>query len=553
MTTPDDADALHRSGLAAFQQGKVSEAVELLRRAVQLNYHRADYRCNLGLMLADSDPEAAMAAFRDAIELQPNLVEPHKNLATMLLAQGSLDEAIKEFSKALALGADVTHELAELAAAMRNLGRRDQAMLCYDRILAARPDNPQIAAARCYVLQLIPGYDAKKILLEHKAFDSRFAQPLKREIRPHDNDRNPNRALRIGYVSPDFKYHCQKLFTIPLLSHHDRRQFEIFCYASVQDPDEITDQIKTYADHWRDVVALSDEQVAQLIRQDHIDILVDLTMFMPHGRPLVFARKPAPVQIAWLAYPGTTGLEAMDYRLTDPYLDPPGQSDANYSEKSIRLPNTFWCIDWGNDTAEVQPLPAARNKYITFGCLNNFGKVNENILAVWGNILQRVPNSHLILMLDDPQRQLWVRQHLGIDPARVEFVPLQVHRDYIRTYNRIDIGLDTLPYNGHTTSLDSFWMGVPVITQIGKTVVGRAGWSQLNNLNLTGLAATTEADFIRIAVDLASDLPRLTEIRQTLRQRMLNSPLTNADRFTRDLETIYRQLWQNWVQGHAPA
>jgi predicted O-linked N-acetylglucosamine transferase (SPINDLY family) len=254
------------------------------------------------------------------------------------------------------------------------------------------------------------------------------------------------------------------------------------------------------------------------------------------------------VQITWLAYPGTTGMPAIDYRLTDPYLDPPGETDAFYAEKSIRLPHTFWCYDPRAAGPEVNPLPALSAGHVTFGCLNNFCKVNDRTLELWSQVLKRLPTSRLILFMSDVEPRAKIPPRLGIDPSRVEFFPLQSRDDYLKTYHRIDLGLDTIPYNGHTTSLDSFWMGVPVVTLVGKTVVGRAGWSQLNNLNLKELAAFNEADFVRIAVELAGDLPRLAELRRGLRPRMEKSPLMDAPLFVRGLEGIYRQLWRQWCQ-----
>ncbi|MGA3066997.1 MAG: hypothetical protein ABSF29_09140 [Tepidisphaeraceae bacterium] len=442
-------------------------------------------------------------------------------------------------------------DLNNLAKAMRATGRASEALKIYDRILAARPDESVIHGERCCLLPLLPEYDSAAILRESLEWNRRYAQPLGREILPHGNDRNPQRRLRVGYVSPDFRHHCQLFYTLPLFSRHDHAQFEIYCYARVAKPDEVTAHLRTYADVWRDTLNQTDEEVARIVRQDKIDILVDLTMHMPGGRPLLFARKPAPVQITWLAYPGTTGMPAIDYRLTDPYLDPPGQTDAFYAEKSIRLPHTFWCYDPQARGLEVNPLPALGAGHITFGCLNNFCKVNDQALGLWSRVLKRLPTSRMILYVQDPDSRARITQTLDIDPARIEFVPRQSLGNYLKTYQRIDIGLDTVPYNGHTTSLDSFWMGVPVVTLVGKTVVGRAGWSQLNNLNLKELAAHDEAGFADIAVGLATDLPRLGELRRDLRARMEKSPLMDAALFAGGLEATYRRLWRDWCNAAA--
>jgi len=263
----------------------------------------------------------------------------------------------------------------------------------------------------------------------------------------------------------------------------------------------------------------------------------------------VFARKPAPVQITWLAYPGTTGLEAMDYRLTDPYLDPPG-ADADYVEKSIRLPHSFWCYDPLSEEPAVNPLPAASNGWVTFGCLNNFYKVNDALLKLWERVLGAVPASRMVILakLDDYKRQ--VLQKLTIDPSRIEFVPYRPRAKYLEAYHRVDIALDTYPCNGHTTSLDALWMGVPVVTLVGPTVLGRGGFSQLTNLGLEKLIAHDREQFVAIASQLARDLPRLDALRSGLRGRMKASPLMDAPRFARDIETVYRDVWRKWCAGH---
>jgi predicted O-linked N-acetylglucosamine transferase (SPINDLY family) len=255
------------------------------------------------------------------------------------------------------------------------------------------------------------------------------------------------------------------------------------------------------------------------------------------------------VQVAWLAYPGTTGLAAMDYRLTDPYLDPPGQQDDWYAETSIRLPDTFWCYDPLTARPEPGPLPALARGGITFGSLNNFCKVNRSVLALWARVLVALPGSRLLLQCQPGRHRQRVLETLGaggVAPERIEFAPFRPRADYLALYRQVDVGLDTFPYNGHTTSLDAFWMGVPVVTRLGDTVVGRAGWSQLCNLDLRDLAADSDPAFVRIATRLAGDLPALAELRAGLRARMEASPLMDGARFTRSMESAYRKMWEHW-------
>lgn len=291
-----------------------------------------------------------------------------------------------------------------------------------------------------------------------------------------------------------------------------------------------------------------------MVREDQIDILVDLTMHMASGRPLLFARKPAPVQVCWLAYPGTAANTAIDYRLTDPFLDPLGQSDPYSLEESVRLADTFWCYDPLSAEPPVNPLPALTKGQVTFGCLNNFCKVNSGILKLWAKVLREVEGSRFMLLAPEGSSQSWALEELeqeGVERERISFVSHQPRQQYLELYHQIDIGLDTLPYNGHTTSLDSLWMGVPVVTLVGQTVVGRAGLSQLSNLGLTEFVAESPEEFVRIAVETASDLKRLSELRRSLRARMERSPLMDAPRFARNMEAAYRTMWQRWCAAAA--
>jgi predicted O-linked N-acetylglucosamine transferase (SPINDLY family) len=290
---------------------------------------------------------------------------------------------------------------------------------------------------------------------------------------------------------------------------------------------------------------LNDLALCEVIREDRIDVLVDLTMHMAKGRPLVFARKPAPVQIAWLAYPGTTGMSAVQYRLSDPRLDPDG-FDAHYSERTLRLADTFWCYDPLTGEPEVNPLPALRRGYLTLGCLNNPCKLTHETLQLWGGVMRALPDARLKLMAPAGRHRERLVQRLAaqdIEARRVDFVGYRPRAEYLRSYHDIDFALDTFPYNGHTTSLDGLWMGVPTVTRVGETSVGRGGLSQLFHLDLLDLAAESDASFVSIAVALAKDIPRLAHLRQHLRARMERSPLMDGARFAGNVEEAYRRAW----------
>jgi predicted O-linked N-acetylglucosamine transferase (SPINDLY family) len=360
----------------------------------------------------------------------------------------------------------------------------------------------------------------------------------------------------VGYVSSHFRDHVVGRNLMPLLREHDRSALDVICYSNNRSNDALTEQFRRLATGWRDIPAMTDDAVAQLILADEIDILVDTTLHMDGNRLLVFARRPAPVQVTFAGYPGSTGLETMDYRLTDVHLDPPGLHDAAYVESSWRLPDTFWCYDpLGIDVA-VSELPARARGYVTFGCFNNFSKLNDRVLSLWARVLAALPGSRLLLLAHEGSH----RQHAcdvlsdrGVEPDRVEFASYRPRERYLELFRQIDLSLDTLPYNGHTTSLDSLFMGVPVVTLVGGTVVGRASASQLTNLRLQELIARTPDEYVAVAGALAEDLPRLDALRSSLRQRMQRSALMDAPRFARGVEAAYRQMWRRCCARVAPS
>jgi protein O-GlcNAc transferase len=533
-------------GTSLVRKGQLDAAIASWQRAIQLKPDFAEAHNNLGSALSQkAEPEQAIAEYRRAIQIRPDYAEAYSNLGKVLRDRGEIDAAINACRWAIELNPSYAKAFNNLANACRDAARLDEAIAAYRRAIELAPGEHTIGSNLVYLLNFHPRMSAAQVLAETRAWAARYAHPLKSSIRPHENDRDPNRRLRIGCISPDFRgTHCQSFFLLPLFSSLDRNRIEIFCYADVPRPDAVTERLRSLATAWRNIVGINDADVARMVRSDRIDILVDLTMHMMHGRPLVFARKPAPIQVAWLAYPGTTGIDAIDYRLTDPYLDPPGVGDDLYTETSIRLPDTFWCVDRLGNQA-IGELPTHANGFVTFGCLNNYCKVNEDVLLLWARVLAQTPNSKLILLSPQGEHRQHALEKLGVDAGRVEFVERQPWPQYMRTYQQIDIGLDTVPYNGHTTTLDSMWMGVPVVTLVGDTAVGRAGLSQLTNIGLTELIARTPDQFVEIAVKLAGDQSRLSEIRRTLRDRMAASPLCGRDRFARAMENAFRQMWQN--------
>ncbi len=575
---PRSSSVHNNLGKTLHDLNRSAEALESIRRALALRPDFPEAYNNLGLVLvALNRPAEAMEAYRAALKLRPEFAKVWNNLGVIMRQLTQPAEAVKAYRRAVALDPNFAMAWNNLALVLKDVGQLDEALACFDKGLAICSESAAVQGSRLYTLAFHPDYDNHAIYREARLWNDRFAWPLSGDIQQRDNDPSPQRRLRIGYVSPDFRGHCHSLFTLPLFSNHDHQQFEIFCYSGVTEPDAVTARIQGHADVWRDISPLTDLETTELIRQDRVDILIDLPMHLTGNRLRVFARKPVPIQVTWLGYPGTTGLTAIDYRLTDPRLDPPDLADVKnasgtasgacthtqsavsssqqsgcadqdtadsaigiaplavplvqvgtkeeyYSERSVRLPDTFWCYDPRGieDSEDVLmpdpgPLPALAAGRVTFGCLNNFCKVTDAGLALWAPVLAAVPNSQLILLSPEGQHRERIAPALGVERHRVSFVPLQPRRQYLETYRRIDLCLDTIPYNGHTTSLDAMWMGVPVVTRVGRTVVGRAGLSQLHNLDLLELVAWSDEQFVEIAVEWAKHLDRLSRLRAELR------------------------------------
>ncbi len=545
---PDHVAALGSLGKALLDQNQVDTAIETFQATLRLQPGHAGTHLNLGnAWLRKEHWEGAANAYRTALRLDPRLREAWTNLGNLLQENDQLDEALAAYERALAICPDYADAIDNLGTALKARGDLALALEQYRKAVELNPRQSNYQSNLIYLFHFFSGVHDRETRQELALWDERYARPLRPLVRPPVNRPDPARRLKIGYVSPDFRNHVIGRNLLPLFRHHDHARFEIFCYASQSGADAITREFQTCADQWREIGCVSDEAVAQLIRADEIDVLVDLSLHLAHNRLLVFARQPAPVQVTFAGYPGSTGVGTIRYRLTDPFLDPPGGNEALYAEESVRLPETFWCFDPLDDRPEVNELPAALDGVVTFGCLTNFSKISAEVRALWARVLTAVPESRLLLLAPRGGcRGEFLRAFaaLGISPERVEFLTKAPRGEYLRWYHRIDLVLDTFPYNGHTTSLDALWMGVPVISLTGEHAVSRAGFSQLSNLGLRELAAPSGDEYVRVAVGLARDWPRLASLRKSLRARMETSPLMDAPRFARNIETVYRELWR---------
>ena len=553
---PDYAQAHSNLGNALTEQGKLDEAVAACRQAIGIKPDYAEAHSNLGNALKDKDKlDEAVAAYRQAIGIKPNYAEAHSNLGVALKDQGKLDEAVAAFRQAIGIKPDYAQAHSNLGNALKDQGKLEEAVAAYRQAIGIKPDYAQAHSNLLFGLNYDEKSTADRLFAAHREWDERYGRQISRPT-AYANDREAGRRLKIGYVSPDFRGHSVAFFVEPLLKGHDRQAVEVFCYAEVTRPDTVTAHLQGLVDHWLVTVGLSDEELAKRIRADGIDILVDLAGHTAKNRLRVFARKPAPVQVTWLGYPNTTGLEAIDYRLVDAVTDPVGEADAWASETLVRLEGGFLCYGGVKDAPEPTVPPCLKTGTVTFGSFNNPAKVSAATFDAWATLLSRLPQARLLLkgapFADAATRASFEARfgERGVAAERIELVAwLPGAAAHLATYHRVDIALDPFPYNGTTTTCEALWMGVPVVTLRGDRHAGRVGASLLRQIGLTDLIANSVEEYLEIALTLARNPGRLDELRRTLRLRIAASPLCDGRAFARKIEAAFRTMWQAWCEA----
>lgn len=553
---PNQPDALHMAGLLAMRRRQFDDAVDLLRRAIRSKSDFPEAYNSLGAALeARKQDVKAENAYRLAIHLNPSYKPAYTNLAHNLRKQGRVPESVDVFRLALRKWPNDPLPHVGLGGALLDSGRLDEALPHYRRWSDLQPKDPTAHSDLLFWLLHDPSQTPETLFREHRRWSERHEKPLAHAIRPHANDRNPDRPLRIGYVSSDFRDHATARFLEPILAHHDPDEFAVVYYSDVIYPDELTGRFQARAAEWRQVAGMPDGKLAELIRADRIDILVDPQGHMGNNRMSTFARKPAPVQITYL-YPHTTGLDAMDYRLTDENHDPAGMTDPFHTENLWRVEGgCAFCYRPCDDDPPVTDLPALANGFITFGFLNRTAKLNPEMIGLWAKVLEAVPASHLIVLANGGESNVAVRQQFergGFAPARLSFVPTASRTEYLKIAHQVDILLDSSPYAGMTTTCDFLWMGVPVVTLAGCLPQSRAGATLLRAVGLAELVTDSPAAYQNAVTSLASDRPRLSALRGALRSRMQDSPLRDERGLANRLQRAYRRMWRQWCHG-APA
>jgi predicted O-linked N-acetylglucosamine transferase (SPINDLY family) len=550
---PDQATLHNGLGVALARQRRFADADAAFRAALGLRPDSADFVNNLGSTLAEQDRfTEAEACYQEALRRAPENHETHYNRGRNFAAQSKRDEARACYENAIRIKADYGDAIHNLGVISSEQGYLDRAADCYRKALALRPDDQVIRSSLLLLSHYFADYDPEATFAEHLAWGQQVEEKVSAQRLSPSRVRDPQRRLRIGYVSGDFHTHVMGRYSEAVIAAHDRGQVEVFCYANLHKEDEYSRRIRAAADHWRSVPELPDLHLAELILADEIDILVDLAGHTGSNRLRVFALKPAPVQVTHCGYPDTTGLAAIDYRLTDPHCDPPGQTERWYREKVVHLPETHWCYAPPPHTPEVGPLPAREPGLVTFASFNNPAKITESMIGVWAKILSELPQSRLVVQTGvgraGDERVLSVFAAHGIAGERVRFLGREGGEAYFRLYHDVDICLDTYPYAGCNITADALWMGVPVVTRAGPTCVTRLGLSAIVLAGLADLVTHTPEAYVQAAVRLAQDLPRLRELRGQLRERV-RSTLGNVPRFTRQLEAVYRQMWKAYCDA----
>ncbi len=535
--------------LAYTGLSRVDDALSSYRTALEQEPKFPEAWENLGRVLMDlRHYDQAVTAFHTLTTLQPS-AKAYLFLSNACGGREDLDGAIDAARHAVRLAPDSAETHETLGAELHYAGDLEAALNEFRRALEIEPQNHSAHSKLVYALLTSDHHSPEQVLAEHKKWAQQQTGAIVPIRRPR-NQRSVDRRLRIGYVSTNFRSQAVATFVLPIFRNHDKSVVEVFAYSDVAVPDSTTAQFQSFADHWRDTTLMPDEQLAKQIREDRIDIVIELTGHIGKGRLRAMAYKPAPVIVSYIGYQGTTGLPAIDYVITDESADPAG-AEINYVEKPFRLPGSFFVYDPPMEAPLVAPLPSKKMNYVTFGCLNAVNKVTPMTTELWAKILSAVPGSKLMLMStrcwQTNDRLLAGLAAGGIPADRVQLVYRVGPVDYYRRYSQIDIALDPVPMNGHTTTCDAAWMGVPTVTLSGKIYAHRYGSSVLSSLGLDHLIATSEDQYVKAAVALAKNPAELFRLRSTLRNTMQLSLITDGPAFTRNLEQAYRQMWTNWV------
>ena len=560
QVNPNTSSVHVNMGNALQSRGRFDDAANHYQKALSIDCNLTEAYVSMGNLLSRLKRyDDAVRFYQSALSLDPDYANAYNNLGYAYRIQSRVVRAAKIFERGLRIDINHFDTYVNYGGTHKDLGRVDVALGCYERALSLNPNSVNAMSNLLFAHNYTDGMTVEAISRRHVEVGRKIESDHPNKGVPHQNVPDKNRRLRIGYVSPDFRQHAVAFFLEPLMRHHNRADFEIYCYAEVFVEDHISKLLQGLSNQWLNTVGMSDDEVEARIRADGIDILVDLAGHTAHTRIAIFALRPAPIQITWLGYPNTTGLKSIDYRLVDAITDPVGPADALAAETLLRLPEIFLCYQPPADAPDPVALPCEESGTITFGTFSTLAKLSPSTLDAWAGILKRVPNSRLLLksrlFIEEETRELYCSRLVerGVAADRLVFMdPIPDTRGHLSSYNLIDITLDPFPYNGTTTTCEALWMGVPMIVLAGTCHAGRVGMSLLNSIGHNDLVAETVDQYVEIASSLAADLPRLKALRTSLRERMRASRLCDGPRFAQSIEQTYREVWRNWCDGKRP-
>lgn len=590
--SPCHADSFLLLGIVYYMSGRIDEALASLKQVLRIKPEYPAAYNNLGIVLQNSGRlEEALVAFNLAIHYKQSYPEAYNNLGNALRDLSRPKEALDAFDTSIQMSPRSVEPLVNRGNTLSDLYRIREALQAYDTALKLEPRNAKAYLGRgnalritgriaeaCddlqHALQLQPNYsEARNTLLYCSNYTSDLSAVQLYElhrrfcIKPvplpasslemkHKQSSDGYSRLRIGYISPDFRHHSVAYFFEPLLRSHNKDAFEVYCYANVKHPDNVTWRLQNQAEHWLSIIDMTDAQVARQISIDDIDILVDLAGYTAGNRLPVFNYRPAPVQVSWLGYPNTTGMDCIDYRITDAIADPAGKADNLHTEALVRLTDGFLCYQPDESAPAVSPLPADITGHITFGSFNNIRKISPTMAIAWSEILRESPNSRLVLkwrgLLSNEIKAhyLGLFAECGIESSRIDLYDWSPNSEYhMALYSQVDISLDTYPYNGTTTICEALWMGVPVVTLRGDRHAARVGASILERIGGAPWVAKTPEDYVEKALQLAGDTAGLAKTRQGLREHVRSSPLCDASGFSKRIEAAYLKMWERYLAG----
>jgi len=546
---PGYAEAYYNLGIVLHTRGNLEEALAQYRQALTLKPAYSEAYNNLGNVLKDQGKlEDAVIVYRQALALMPACVETYNNLGVALMRQGKLEDAVAAYRQALALMPACVETYNNLGLALQDQGKHEEATVCYRRALAIRPNFVMAHSNLLFALNYHPDKSGDEIYAAYREYDARFGLPHRSQWRSHCNSRDAMRCLKVGYVSPDFYTHSVCHFLEPLLAHHDKGMVEVYAYAEWICEDAVTERYKRYVDRWAPTRGLPDDALAEHIRADGIDILVDLAGHTERHRLGVFARKPAPVSVSWLGYGYTTGLTAIDYFLTDAVCAPPG-SEPLFAEVPWRLATPGYAYRPAEGMGDSNSLPALAKGFVTFGTLSRSVRINHRTIRVWAEILKRVRGSRLVVESHEfceVAMQTALAETFAAHGIGREQLEIGGHSPPWEVLRNMDIGLDCFPHNSGTTLCETLYIGVPFVTLQGRPSVGRLGSSILEGVGHPEWIARTEDEYVEIAVALAADLTKLSALRAGLRNEMKTSPLMDEPGFACKVEAAYREMWTRW-------